>query len=210
MSILIAPLLHGFLLSLAMIMAIGAQNIFILKQGISGQHVMVACCICAFCDAALIILGALGFGSYFATYKLLQITMCALGAAFLLWYGYRAFNQFLHNKSQKFELDSSSLSLRSIIFTGLAFSVLNPHAWIDTVMVIGSVSSQYDEQSSLLAFTFGACLVSFMWFFLLAFLAGKFRHVLQKARVQKGLNLFIAVLMTTISLSLLRHGYSLL
>lgn len=206
-----APLLHGFLLSLAMIMAIGAQNVFVLKQGINGRYVLAASLICAFCDASLIILGSLGLGGFIANYKIIQLLMCILGSSFLAWYAFGAWKQFLYNKAIALSSsDEKSSDLKKIIAMSAAFSFLNPHAWLDTVVVIGSVSSQYEETFELIAFTVGACLVSFIWFLLLGFLAKKFRTFLLLAKVQKGLNLFIAVLMASISISLIRYSFTLL
>lgn len=209
-SLLAAPLVHGFMLSLAMIMAIGAQNVFVLKQGINGRHVLVASLICALCDACLIILGSLGLGSVIASYKTVQLVMCGVGSIFLAWYAFNAWKQFLHNKTIEFSSSAELADVKKIIAMSAAFSFLNPHAWLDTVVVIGSVSSQYEEGLEVIAFTVGACLVSFMWFLLLGFLAKKFRAFLLLTKVQKGLNLFIAVLMASISLSLVRYSFTLL
>ncbi len=212
MSVIVSSLLHGFFLSLAMIMAIGAQNAFILRQGIKGQHVLVACFICALCDASLIIFGSLGLGSFIAAHKIIQLIMCIFGSAFLAIYAYNSLRQALATISteEMVSTENNLIELKKIILMSVAFSILNPHAWLDTVVVIGSVSSQYNESVELLAFTFGACLVSFMWFFLLGFLAKKFRKFLLLVKVQKGINFFIAFLMASISLSLARFGLELL
>ena len=212
MSLILSSLSHGFFLSLAMIMAIGAQNAFVLQQGIKGQHVLLACFICALCDVTLIVFGSLGLGSFIAANKLLQLIMCIFGSAFLAIYAYKSLMQAMSKGvAENFvSADDNLVELKKIILMSVAFSILNPHAWLDTVVVIGSVSSQYENTVELLSFTFGACLVSFLWFFLLGFLAKKFRKVLLLAKVQKGINFFIAFLMAMISISLARFGLGLL
>ncbi len=212
MSVIFSSLLHGFLLSLAMIMAIGAQNAFILKQGIKGEHVLFACLICALSDATLIVIGSFGLGTFIASNNVLQLVMTVVGSAFLFYYSYTAFKQFLASEEEHKLLsqEESMVALKKVLLMALAFSFLNPHAWLDTVVVIGSVSGQYENLHEHAAFTIGACIVSFLWFFLLGFLAKTFRKYLLLHKVQKGINLFIAVLMASISISLIRNGLSML
>lgn len=205
-------MLHGFLLSLAMIMAIGAQNAFILKQGIKDEHLFFACLMCALSDAMLIIFGSLGLGTFIASNKTLQLSMCILGSLFLAFYSFTAFKQFLYVEEQKqlFNEEENLLALKKVMLMAMAFSFLNPHAWLDTVVVIGSVSGQYEDFYEHAAFTIGACLVSFLWFFLLGFLAKRFRTHLLRRNVQRAINLFIALIMGAIAVSLVREGLSLL
>ncbi|MCA9507912.1 MAG: amino acid transporter [Myxococcales bacterium] len=205
-----APLFHGFFLSLAMILAIGSQNIFILKQGMSGRYVLTACLTSSLCDAALIILGAMGLGKLVTSQKTMQLSLCLAGSMFLAFYAWGALRQFMRSSGSNLETKNETKnSMKKIIVMSVAFSLLNPHAWLDTVVVMGSVSSQYNESLQLLAFTIGACLVSFTWFFLLGFLAKYFRQFLLMAKVQRGLNLFVAIIMGTISFSLARYSLTL-
>lgn len=191
-----------------MIVAIGAQNAFVIKQAMKGRHVFAVALVCALCDASLILLGSLGVGTFIATNKYLELTMSVVGCLFLAFYAVTSLKQAFISNEIVFEKDQHYESLKRIVLVALAFSFLNPHAWLDTVVIIGSVSSQYEKSVELAAFTFGACLVSFLWFFFLAFLAKKLRTALTSARTQKYLNLFIAALMASISFGLARHALS--
>lgn len=213
MNPLLQALSHGFFLSLAMIMAIGAQNAFLLKQGIKGERVMLVALVCAFCDALLIIIGAMGVGTFIARTKMLQLGTCALGAAFLGFYAYNSFKAaFTMKASMAFDESGmeSGLSIAKVVGITMAFSLLNPHAWLDTVVVIGSVSGQYSETLEHAAFTIGACLVSFVWFFCLGYVAKRLRHLFSSPKFLRVLDGFIGVLMLAIALSLVRHGLTIL
>lgn len=210
MTNLLQSLSHGFFLSLAMIMAIGAQNAFVLKQGIRGKRVMLVALVCAVCDAFLIVIGAMGVGAFIAQTKMLQLGTCILGAGFLGFYAFNSFRTALRKRASIAFDESglaSNLSIAKVIFVTMAFSLLNPHAWLDTVVVIGSVSGQYNDPMEHAAFTVGACLVSFVWFFALGYVAKKLRHLFSSPQFLRGLDCFIGVLMTAIALSLVRHAW---
>jgi L-lysine exporter family protein LysE/ArgO len=195
----------GFTISLSLILAIGAQNAFVLKQGLKGQHVFTVVLICAFSDAILISLGVSGF------YLLLQYAPWVEGvaryggAAFLLLYGalsfYSAFNK-THGLTPA--QTGNDQSLGEVILVCLGFTWLNPHVYLDTVVLIGSISSQYSEQ--LLVFSFGAILASFVFFFTLGYGAALLRPVFTRPLAWKVLEALIGLVMWSIALNLVIAG----
>lgn len=158
--------LPGFLLSLSLILAIGAQNAFVLRQGLQRSHVFWVCLTCALCDAILIAAGVAGFGALAQAVPVFEAVMRYGGAAFLFWYGARNFRAAWRGGSAILEHGTAPSSLRQTILTVLALTWLNPHVYLDTVVLLGSVSAQYDSK---LAFGAGAVLASFVFFFALGY-----------------------------------------
>jgi L-lysine exporter family protein LysE/ArgO len=160
----------GFALGLSLIMAIGAQNAFVLRQGLQRQHVFAVAAICALIDATLISLGAGGFGAIVSSHPTITAVAAWGGVAFLVVYGGRSFLAALHPGS----LDSrgtpaeKDTSLRAIVSATLAVSLLNPHVYLDTVVLLGSVAAQYPAGVRAF-FALGAMSASAVWFFSLAY-----------------------------------------
>ncbi|NDW44797.1 LysE/ArgO family amino acid transporter [Ruegeria sp. PrR005] len=192
----------GYALSLGLILAIGAQNAFVLRQGIRREHVFVVCLTCAFSDALLITAGVAGFGSLTQTADWFEPLMRYGGAAFLIWYGARS----LHAAFTKVEaLDTgpangASLPLRPVLLTVLAFTWLNPHVYLDTVVLIGSISAQYHDR---LSFGIGAALASLTFFFALGYGARLLAPLFARPRAWQVLDTLVALTMWTIAAKLL-------
>ncbi|MEO0423374.1 MAG: LysE/ArgO family amino acid transporter, partial [Pseudomonadota bacterium] len=160
----VASFLPGFFLSLSLIVAIGAQNAFVLRQGLRRAHVFWVCLTCALSDAILIVCGVAGFGALAEAVPWFEPVMRYGGAAFLLWYGWRNARSAWRGGAV-LELDGEDgQPLREAMLTVLALTWLNPHVYLDTVVLIGSISSQYDSR---LLFGIGATLASFAFFFAL-------------------------------------------
>ncbi|SLN41846.1 Arginine exporter protein ArgO [Roseovarius gaetbuli] len=155
----------GFALGLSLILAIGAQNAFVLRQGLRREHVLAVVLICALSDAVLIAFGVAGFGALSAAVPGLEQVMRFGGAAFLIWYGARNFLAAWRGGAV-FEAGTGTGSLRRAMLTCLALTWLNPHVYLDTVVLVGSVSSQYDDR---LGFGIGAVTASFVFFFCLGY-----------------------------------------
>lgn len=191
----------GFTISLSLILAIGAQNAFVLKQGLKGQHVLTVVLICAFSDAVLISLGVSGFYLLLQYAPWLEFAARYGGAFFLLLYGalsfYSAFGK-THGLSPA--EDSNESSIAEVILICLGFTWLNPHVYLDTVVLIGSISSQYSDQ--VLLFSFGAILASFVFFFMLGYGAAFLRPLFARPLAWKVLEFFIGLVMWSIALSL--------
>jgi L-lysine exporter family protein LysE/ArgO len=158
--------LAGFSLGLSLILAIGAQNAFVLRQGLRREHVLATVLVCAISDAALIAAGVAGFGALARTLPGLETVMRYGGAAFLLWYGTRNFAAAWQGGAAIDTGGEARHSLRGVLVTVLALTWLNPHVYLDTVVLLGSISAQYDAR---LAFAAGAMLASFIFFFSLGY-----------------------------------------
>ena len=190
----------GFTLSFSLIMAIGAQNAFILKQAITKQHLFLICCICAVSDAILITLGVLGFGVVVTEFPWVETLARFGGALFLTMYGFwnfrSAFNQ-VHALTASHHVEHSQ---RRVLLTCLAFTWLNPHVYLDTVVLLGSISTQYANP---FIFAFGAMTASFVFFFSLGYAAKRLSPFLEKPRVWQIFEGFIGCFMWGIALSLI-------
>ena len=193
-------LLPGFALSLTLIMAIGAQNAFVLRQGLRREHVLPVVLVCAASDAVLIMSGVAGFGALAEAAPWFGPLMRYGGAAFLLWYGWRnAVSAWQGGEALEAE-GQSTRSLRKAILTLLALTWLNPHVYLDTLVLLGSISAQYPDR---LSFGLGAVLASFVFFFSLGYGARLLAPLFAKPRSWQVLDAVIAVTMWAIAIKLL-------
>lgn len=161
-----APFLAGFLLGLSLILPIGAQNAFVLRIGLRGEHVLAVCLTCAISDAVLILAGVSGFAELSARVPWAETVLRYGGGAFLLAYGARSFMAAFGSAYLR-PAEAAPDSLGRVVLTCLAFTWLNPHVYLDTVVLIGSISTQFDEGRGL--FAAGAMTASFVFFFSLGF-----------------------------------------
>ena len=191
----------GFATSAALIIAIGAQNAFVLRQGLKREHVLAVVLVCALSDALLITLGVAGLGTWVQQ----QPTALALarygGAAFLIVYGLLAARRALRSETLA-PAAGEPLSLRAALLACLAFTYLNPHCWLDTVVLLGSISSQQPDGARTW-FGIGATSASFAWFFALGFGARLLQRLFAKPVAWKILDAAIALVMWSIAASLL-------
>jgi len=155
----------GFALGLSLILAIGAQNAFVLRQGLRREHVWPVVLVCACSDAVLVAAGVAGFGALAEAVPGLERVMRYGGAAFLLAYGARAFAAAWRGGAV-LEAGAGAGSLRRAVLTCLALTWLNPHVYLDTVVLLGSISAQYEDR---LGFGIGAVCASFVFFVALGF-----------------------------------------
>ena len=183
-----------------LILAIGAQNAFVLRQGLRRHHVFWVCLTCALSDAVLIAAGVSGFGALAEAVPWFEVVMRFGGAAFLIWYGAQnALSAWRGGAALEAEGDNT-LSLRRTLLTLLALTWLNPHVYLDTVVLLGSVSAQYDNR---LAFGVGAVMSSFVFFFGLGYGARMLSPVFARPRSWQVLDALIALTMWAIALKLL-------
>ena len=192
--------LPGFLLSLSLILAIGAQNAFVLRQGLRRAHVFWVCFTCALSDAMLIASGVAGFGAIATAVPWFENAMRFGGAAFLLWYGWQNARSAWVGGHALDATDGPGVSLARTVLTLLALTWLNPHVYLDTVVLIGSISAQYEDR---LAFGAGAVLASFVFFFALGYGARILAPVFSKSRSWQILDGLIALTMWAIAVKLL-------
>jgi len=191
--------LAGFGLGFSLILAIGAQNAFVLRQGLRREHVFAIVLTCALSDALLIAAGVAGFGALVSAVPLFEPVMRWGGAAFLVWYGARSFRAAWHGQDSLKAGKAEAISLRAALLTVLAFTWLNPHVYLDTVVLIGSVSAQYEDR---LMFGLGAGLSSFVFFFSLGYGAGLLGPVFARPRAWQVLDAGIGCVMWMIAWSL--------
>jgi L-lysine exporter family protein LysE/ArgO len=196
------PFTKGVLLGLGLIIAIGAQNAFVLKQGLARSQVFIVCVICAVCDAILIACGTLGAGTFFAGNKLLSLLLGVLGIGFLIFYAIR--NLFSAFKSDQAIEQSTSPQFNrvQIIKLTLGFTLLNPHVYLDTVVLFGSFSARFDNTADRLQFALGGMAVSLVWFFGLGYGAAALSPVFASKRMWRNLEFGIGTLMLFLSYKL--------
>ena len=163
---MLSSFVPGFLLSLTLILAIGAQNAFVLRQGLRREHVFWVCLTCGLSDAILIAAGVAGFGALAQAVPWFETVMRYGGAAFLIWYGWLNAVSAWRGGAALDTDGAATQSLSKAILTLLALTWLNPHVYLDTVVLIGSISAQYPDR---LAFGTGAVLASVVFFFSLGF-----------------------------------------
>jgi L-lysine exporter family protein LysE/ArgO len=158
--------LPGFALSLSLILAIGAQNAFVLRQGLHRSHVFWVCLTCAVSDAVLITAGGAGFGLLAQKVPWFEPLMRYGGAAFLFCYGVLSLRSAWRGGHSLRATEAPQVGRTATLVTVLGLTWLNPHVYLDTVVLLGSVSAQYDDR---LAFAAGAILASFAFFFALGY-----------------------------------------
>ncbi|MEL6565897.1 MAG: LysE/ArgO family amino acid transporter [Pseudomonadota bacterium] len=195
-----ASFLPGFLLSLSLILAIGAQNAFVLRQGLRRAHVLPVVLTCAISDAVLIVAGVAGFGALAEAVPWFEPLMRYGGAAFLLWYGWTNARSAWRGGQVLAADGEETQSLRTAILTLLALTWLNPHVYLDTVVLIGSISAQYPDR---MTFGIGAVLASFVFFFSLGYGARALAPLFARPRAWQLLDAIIALTMWAIAFKLL-------
>lgn len=193
--------IYGFSLGLSLILAIGSQNAFVLKQGLKGEHLLLVCLICATSDAVLILIGVSGFHVLVSNYPSVVSIARYGGAIFLFVYGLRSFYNAWHSSSALNPSDIVSNSWMKSALTCLAFTWLNPHVYLDTVVLLGSISAQFSEE--IIYFSVGATSASFIFFFALGYGAQLLRPIFARARSWQILELLIGFIMWGIAAKLL-------
>lgn len=199
---MIAPVATGFATGFALILAIGAQNAFVLRQGLARQHVFWLCLLCATSDAILITAGVLGFGVIVDRAPLLPQIMAWGGAAFLFVYGAMRF-WAAYRGDYAMQLAGKSAGLWATLATGAAFTWLNPHVYLDTLGLIGAISTQYAVDADRYMFGIGAVVSSFVFFFSLGYGARWLAPVMTSAQSWRVLDIGIGAVMWALAIKLL-------
>ena len=188
----------GFLLSLSTIMALGPQNVHVMRMGLRGQHVWLTVALCVVSDALLIGLGVLGMGKLMSGTALLQTAFMVLGIVFLLVYGARAFARFRTGVSEDTSVlhgaGVGAMTRRQATLAALGFTWLNPHAWLDTIVLIGAASLAWHAPSNV-AFGIGAASGSVVWFIGLALCVLWVGKRLQSPGLWRALDGLVALMM---------------
>ncbi|WP_333829107.1 LysE/ArgO family amino acid transporter [Pararhodobacter sp.] len=198
----IAVFFTGLTMGLSLIVAIGAQNAFVLRQGLRGEHVFAVCLTCAASDAFLILLGVTGFSQIAALLPWVDPVMRYGGAAFLIWYGARSLRSALGASSAlRVQGNGQTTPLGTTLLACLAITWLNPHVYLDTVVLLGTISTQFPGDEAL--FAAGAVSGSFLFFFALGYGATRLRPVFAKPAAWRILEGVIALVMWAIALKLI-------
>jgi L-lysine exporter family protein LysE/ArgO len=194
--------LRGFALGLSLIVAIGAQNAFILERGLVRSHVFVLCLVCALADALLIAAGVAGLGTLIAARPGLIFAVTIGGALFLAAYAAIALRRALRPDAMVVR-GGRAMSLKTALATVLALTFLNPHVYLDTVVLLGSLSARYPEEILRVAYGSGAMAASFLWFFALGYGARLLAPLFARPSAWRILDAIIAAVMALLALSLL-------
>lgn len=191
----------GFLLGGSLIVAIGAQNAFVIKQGLVGRFVFWVCLFCAVADAVLIVAGVSGIGLLVAQWPALVPMMTYAGAAYLAWFGVLAVRRVLSPVTDQAQAHDTE-TLSGALLQCAAFTLLNPHVYLDTVILLGGLANArpFDERD---LFALGAATASFVWFFAIGFGAMMLKPVLDRPSVWRLIDAVIAVIMFSLSIKFL-------
>ncbi len=201
---MVAAFAAGFGLGLSLILAIGAQNAFVLRQGLRREHVGAVVGVCALSDALLIALGVAGFGAATQAVPGLGGALRWGGAVFLLAYGALAFRRALIGGAALDPAGAAPRALGPVVATCLALTWLNPHVWLDTVVLLGSVSGGWGEARP--AFAAGAMTASVAFFSALGFGARSLRPLFARPGAWRAFEVGIGVVMWAVAAGLLRGG----
>lgn len=197
-------LVSGLLTGLSLIIAIGAQNAFVIRQGLTKKHVFLVVAICAVSDALLILLGVAGLGALISGLPWLLETIRWFGVAYLTWFGIKSIRSAFKTQS----LDASgqqSASAKAVVLSVLGFTFLNPHVYLDTVILLGSIGNQFGPDKWW--FAFGGAIASMLWFSSIGFGARAASRFMAKPVFWKVLDLVIAGVMFGIAIMLAFYSF---
>lgn len=193
--------LQGVLLSAGLIIAIGAQNAYVLKQGVQNNHVFAVATICFLCDFVLMSLGILGVGAFVAQNDLLQLTLAGAGMLYILWFALQSFLSIRQTQSMELRRLEAPGTIKMAVIGALAITLLNPHVYLDTVVIIGGIAGTLEAEHKPL-FLMGVLTSSAVWFYGLAYGARKLAPIFRKPITWQVLNFLIGLMMLFIAYQL--------
>ncbi|PXZ02425.1 amino acid transporter [Gilliamella apicola] len=203
-----SEILRGALISASLIIAIGAQNLFVLKQGLLRNHIFYVSGICFICDFVLMSIGILEVGTFISNNPFITNILAILGALFLIWYGFKAFKSAIKGTSsmQVQSQDSNNNSLVKVILATLAITLLNPHVYLDTVVIVGGIAGTLNSEQKM-AFLTGAVCVSFIWFFSIGYGARLLTPLFKQKKMWVVLDCLVGLVMFYIAYRLILYVY---
>lgn len=196
----VSALFQGFILGAGMIIPLGTQNSYVLSQGIKRQHHLLTASICMLCDVLLIALGIFGGGKLIASNEYLMLIIGWGGVLFLTVYALLSFKQVYQNRYRLATEVTATNNRKKIIGTTLAVTLLNPHVYLDTVMILGSVGGAF-VGSEKLAFAIGTMLASIIWFYSLAVGAARLAPWLGAPKGQRLIDALVGLIMLVLAYS---------
>lgn len=201
--------LQGFIVCFGLIVSIGAQNAFLLKQGILKQNVFWIAFICFFCDVVLMSIGVFGLGGLISQSIAFSFLLSIIGAVFLFTYGSRSFIAAYRGAGQLLYDKENGVSRKKAIWITLAITLLNPHVYIDVVVIIGSIGATLTVEQKFY-YLAGALVCSFLWFFGLGYGAGFLSPYFEKRRTWQILDSLTGLIMYAIALGLITYAIGLI
>jgi len=194
----------GLISGLALIVAIGAQNAFVIRQGLTRKHVLFVVFICALSDAMLIAAGTAGLGQLIKSFPTLLEIIRWFGVLYLSWFGFKSLANAL--KSQSLTIaDKAEVSKKNVLIAALGFTFLNPHVYLDTVILLGSLANQWASDKWF--FATGAMVASIAWFSFIGFASRFASRFMTAAKFWKILDTVIALVMFTLALTLALYDF---
>ena len=199
---MLTAFLTGLVTGLSLIVAIGAQNAYVLRQGLRREHVGIVVVICAVSDLLLIVAGTLGIGTLVRYVPWLLVALTWGGVAYLLWFAYRSFRSAMHPQALSSGEDAGR---RSIIATALALTYLNPHVYLDTVVMLGTLATQQDAGRWF--FAAGAGTGSIVWFSALGFGARALSGPLGRPATWRVVDVLVGLTMLAVAVRLALEAF---
>jgi len=187
----------GLVAGLGLIVAIGAQNVFVIRQGLAKSHVLLVVLICAVSDTALIVAGVGGLGAVIQALPWLLLVFKVFGSLYLVWFGIKSIQAAIKGEYLDTQATDQVLSAKKVAATCLMFTWLNPHVYLDTVIFLGGLANQFASQRWW--FALGACLASWLWFAVIGFGAKSASKWMSKPVFWKVLDSVIAALMFSLA-----------
>ncbi|WP_456296260.1 LysE/ArgO family amino acid transporter [Vibrio sp. AK197] len=198
-------LLQGFGLGATMIIPIGAQNAYVLNQGMKRHHHFTTATICSLLDVLFISLGMFGGGALLTQHESLLQAVTIAGIVFLTVYGAMSLRSAFRTHQQQSPKQAQKVyGRKGVILGAIAVTVLNPHLYLDTVVILGSLGGQFAGLDRV-AFAIGTMLASFTWFYTISFAAAKMSHILARPKVSQGIDIAVAIMMFSIAMMLFKQ-----
>lgn len=201
--------IQGFVVCFGLIASIGAQNAFLLKQGILKQYVFWIALIFFLGDVFLMTIGVLGVGTIISESLILSLAISLLGAIFLLTYGSRSFIAVFRSAEYLTASEDNIANLKKVLMIAFALTFLNPHVYIDVVVIIGGIGGKFDFNGKMIFLMGGLC-CSFLWFFGVGYGARLLSPYFAKRRTWQILDAITGLIMYSIAFSLLIYAYRLI
>ncbi len=198
---MLSTFVQGFFLQASLILALGAQNIFVLNSGLRRQRHLLVALVSSFCDALLVFVGVLGVATIFVQVPALKISLGVVGIGFLLFYGLLKLKEAKNGFEISYE-SKQATSTKQTILTALGFSLLNPHVYLDTVVLIGGYSTKFSDLTERFYFGAGASSFSTIWFFGLALLASLGSRLLSDPKAMRIISLISGVILVALAIKL--------
>ncbi len=193
--------MQGFLLQATLILALGAQNIFVLNSGLRKQRHLLIALVCSLCDTILIFVGVLGVATFFIQFPILKIGLGIVGVAFLFLYGVLKLKE-ARNGIKLSQAPGQTVNIKQAVLTALGFSLLNPHVYLDTVVLIGGYSSKFNSLLGRFYFGAGAATFSTLWFYGLAILASLASRFLNNPKSMRLVSLISGIILVLLAIKL--------